>query len=72
MKREKISGGIHTVQQLLADGHVLRLYVADNKKSKNLTALVGEAQARGVPVETVAREITGGSPRAPASLSSQR
>ena len=54
MKREKISGGIHTVQQLLADGHVLRLYVADNKKSKNLTALVGEAQARGVPVETVA------------------
>ena len=29
MKREKISGGIHTVQQLLADGHVLRLYVAD-------------------------------------------
>jgi len=54
MKREKISGGIHTVQQLLADGHVLRLYVADNKKSKNLTALVGEAQARGVPVEAVA------------------
>ena len=54
MKREKISGGIHTVQQLLADGHVLRLHVADNKKSKNLTALVGEAQARGVPVETVA------------------
>ncbi len=54
MKREKISGGIHTVQQLLADGKALRLYVADNKKSKNLAALVAEAQARGVPVETVA------------------
>ena len=54
MKREKISGGIHTVQQLLADGKALRLYVADNKKSKNLAALVTEAQTRGVPVETVA------------------
>ena len=54
MKREKISGGIHTVQQLLADGKALRLYVADNKKSKNLAALVTDAQARGVPVETVA------------------
>ena len=54
MKREKISGGIHTVQQLLADGKALRLYVADNKKSKNLAVLVAEAQARGVPVETVA------------------
>ena len=54
MKREKISGGIHTVQQLLADGKALRLYVADNKKSKNLAALVAEAQARSVPVETVA------------------
>ena len=54
MKREKISGGIHTVQQLLADGKALRLYVADNKKSKNLAALVAEAQTRGVPVETVA------------------
>ena len=54
MKREKISGGIHTVQQLLAAGKALRLYVADNKKSKNLAALVAEAQARGVPVETVA------------------
>ena len=54
MKREKISGGIHTVQQLLADGKALRLYVADNKKSKNLAALVAEAQARGVKVETVA------------------
>ena len=54
MKREKISGGIHTVQQLLADGKALRLYVADNKKSKNLAALVADAQARGVPVETVA------------------
>lgn len=54
MKREKISGGIHTVQQLLADGKALRLYVADNKKSKNLAALVAEAQARDVPVETVA------------------
>lgn len=54
MKREKISGGIHTVQQLLADGKALRLYVADNKKSKNLAALVAEAQTRGVPVETIA------------------
>ena len=54
MKREKISGGIHTVQQLLADGKALRLYVADNKKSKNLAALVAEAQTHGVPVETVA------------------
>ena len=54
MKREKISGGIHTVQQLLADGKALRLYVANNKKSKNLAALVAEAQTRGVPVEMVA------------------
>ncbi len=54
MTREKISGGIHTVQQLLADGKALRLYVADNKKSKNLAALVSDARARGVPVETVA------------------
>ena len=46
MKREKISGGIHTVQQLLADGKALRLYVADNKKSKNLAALVADAQER--------------------------
>ena len=54
MKREKISGGIHTVQQLLADGKALRLYVADNKKSKNLAALVAEAQLPGVRHQGVA------------------
>ena len=39
MSREKYTGGVHAVRQLLDDGAVLRLFVADNKKSKNVAAL---------------------------------
>ena len=54
MSREKYTGGVHAVRQLLDDGAVRRLFVADNKKSKNVAALVADARARHVPVETVA------------------
>ena len=54
MSREKYTGGVHAVRQLLDDGAVRRLFVADNKKSKNVAALVADARARGVTVETVA------------------
>ncbi|MDO4642795.1 MAG: 23S rRNA (guanosine(2251)-2'-O)-methyltransferase RlmB [Cardiobacteriaceae bacterium] len=54
MKQEKISGGVHTVQQLLEDGSAHRIFVADNKKSKNVGTLVQLAITRGISVETVA------------------
>jgi len=45
MSREKYTGGVHAVRQLLDDGAVRRLFVADNKKSKNVAALVADARA---------------------------
>lgn len=48
------TGGVHAVEEALKQGRVLRLEVADNKRSKNVLALVEAAQHAGVDVENVA------------------
>lgn len=47
-------GGVHAIEEALRQGRVVRLEVADNKRSKNVLALVEAAQAAGVAVDTVA------------------
>lgn len=47
-------GGVHAVQEALRQGHVQRIHVADNKRSKNVLALIDAAQHAGIDVQTVA------------------
>lgn len=47
-------GGVHAVEEALRQGRVMRLEVADNKRSKNVLALLEAARLAGVAVEAVA------------------
>lgn len=47
------TGGVHAVEEALRRGRVLRLEVADHKRSKNVLALIEAARQAGVDVQTV-------------------
>lgn len=47
-------GGVHAVEEALRQGKVEQLHVADNKRSKNVLALIDAAQKAGIDVQTVA------------------
>ncbi|UJF24894.1 23S rRNA (guanosine(2251)-2'-O)-methyltransferase RlmB [Suttonella sp. R2A3] len=53
MKTQQWIGGVHALTQALEKGQILRIQVADNKRSKKVLALIEAAQAAGVSVETV-------------------
>lgn len=54
MTKYKMTGGVHAVHQLLAQNNLHKLYLAENKKSKNVLALAEAAKQAGVPIQIVA------------------
>lgn len=53
MSRHTWIGGVHAVREALNQGKILQVEVAENKRSKNLNALLEELQQADIAIETV-------------------